>query len=149
MNSVVLDIILSFARGIGLQIEYDNNLKESETFLPGVAIEDGGGIRFKDGVMMGDLLHEIGHIALFPSRYRYLLKKAHDNSIDIDYAIQEICLKEWGNTSEVIAPEILYYSDQAVGGYSFLLCRELQIDCRLSYDLSFIPGDEGCGGRGG
>ncbi len=64
-----LDICIAFLRTLGIAVEM--NPIDTPTFLPGIAIRNGGLVidpqRFK---YPGDILHEAGHIAIVPAADR-------------------------------------------------------------------------------
>jgi hypothetical protein len=66
---------VSFLRGIGIACEVKPGVRG---FLPGVRIQCGG-LLVSPEVHLGDLLHEAGHLAVLPGRFRPLA----DDNIDV------------------------------------------------------------------
>ena len=65
-----LDLILTFLRGVGLPVA-EASLKDDETFLPGLALRNGGLAYDSERLLHhGDLLHEAGHLAVLPPEIR-------------------------------------------------------------------------------
>ena len=61
--------MLSFIKEIGIPVRLDR--VDSETFLPGIDVADGGLIVDMSRLLYpGDLLHEAGHIAVTPASLR-------------------------------------------------------------------------------
>lgn len=50
------------------------------TFIPNILIRDGG-IIYNSRVRISDLLHEAGHLAIIPEKYRYICNGDMDKSI--------------------------------------------------------------------
>ncbi len=81
-----LDPIVTFLRGIGIGVEFGPGAHNG--FLPGVNIH--AGVIHVDPetlVAPGDLLHEAGHMAILPSRFRH--KLGSDLEADMHRAIAE------------------------------------------------------------
>lgn len=61
---------LDFVRSIGLRVEESSAPELASTFVPGVRIVDGGLVIDTSIVYPGDILHEAGHIATMPAKFR-------------------------------------------------------------------------------
>jgi len=69
MDTTATMQIINFIKSIGIKVDYETF--DKETFLPGIAIKDGGLIVDPTKLKYpGDLLHEAGHIAVTPKNMR-------------------------------------------------------------------------------
>jgi hypothetical protein len=67
--SAAADQIIAFIADIGISIR--DGAVPADAFLPGARIADGGLIVDREALFTpGDLLHEAGHLAVVPARYR-------------------------------------------------------------------------------
>jgi hypothetical protein len=106
--------IVDFLRRIGLSVM--EGPLPADTFLPGVAIRDGGLVADPDSLVWpGDLLHEAGHLAVLPAALR---SEAHDddpNHADVEHA-GELEAMAWAYAAAVelgLPMEVLIHD----GGY--------------------------------
>jgi hypothetical protein len=81
---VPVERIADFLRGIGIPV---TNAELPESFLPGVAIEDGGLVVDEARLEYpGDLLHEAGHLAMAPPARRAGMSGDIDDMPDLEWA---------------------------------------------------------------
>lgn len=126
-----IEILLNFCHRSGINCREIPVLTHETNFLPEISILDEGDIEFNKKVAIGDLLHEIAHIACFPKKYRHLLKRTNEGSIDFDSIFDRIA-NEF-DPIEILNPKLAYYGELTVGGYSYLLCLHLNLDPKMSY----------------
>lgn len=107
--------IVDFIAGIGLNIVEET--LPADTFLPGVALRDGGLVVDPAALVWpGDLLHEAGHLAVLPAAIR---DRANDDLADeagVDHAGElEAMAWAWAAAVELgLPPEVLIHE----GGYN-------------------------------
>jgi hypothetical protein len=113
-----LDSVILFLQSIGLNIQYRQ--LETDCFLPGISIENGGLIIDKQKLKYpGDILHEAGHLAVVPAAERITLNE-HDIALRPQREAEEMMTIAW----------------------SYAVCIHLGIDAR------FVFHDEGYKGGG-
>lgn len=103
-----LERILGFLARIGIEVRAE---PLADTFLPGLAVRDGGLVYDPDRLLYpGDLLHEAGHIAVTDPARRPGLSLVSDDPGEEMAAIAW----SWAAAVEIgLAPEILFHD----GGY--------------------------------
>ncbi len=127
--------IVDFIAGIGLPIA-EAALPDG-TFLPGIAIRDGGLVVDPAKLAWpGDLLHEAGHLAVLPTALR---PTAHDDLVDeadVEHAGElEAMAWAWAAVVELgLPPEVLIHD----GGYNGKSRDLLQM-----YAFGVYPGLQG------
>lgn len=73
-----MEEIIAFLNEIGIKTSRGN--VPSNSFMPNIAIQDGSIIYNKDATL-GDLLHEAGHLAIIPKKYRPMCQGDMDESM--------------------------------------------------------------------
>jgi hypothetical protein len=127
--------IVDFLGRIGLEIVEDT--LPADTFLPGIALRDGGLVVDPEKLMWpGDLLHEAGHLAVLPAAVR---RAAHDDLAEdsgVEHAGElEAMAWAWAATVELGLPaEVLIHE----GGYNGKSRDLLQM-----YAFGVYPGLQG------
>ncbi len=127
--------IVDFLRRIGLPVT--EAPLPAGTFLPGVAIRDGGVVADPDRLVWpGDLLHEAGHLAVLPAAIR---PQAHDDLADELVAAHagELEAMAWAWAACValdLPPQVLIHE----GGYNRKSADLLQM-----YAFGIYPGLQG------
>lgn len=127
--------ILDFLAGIGLPV-IEMTLGP-DTFLPGIAIRDGGLIVDPDRLRWpGDLLHEAGHLAVLPPALRARADDDLAEEHDIPHAgEQEAMAWAWAAAQAIgLPPEVLMHE----GGYHGQSAAVLQM-----YAVGIVPGLRG------
>jgi hypothetical protein len=113
-HTAFYDPIFAFITRIGLPIA--EQALAADTFLPGIALRDGGLLVDPDQLIWpGDLLHEAGHLAVLPASMR---TEAHDDDLshaDVEHA-GELEAMAWAYAAAVelaLPVEVLIHD----GGY--------------------------------
>lgn len=127
--------IFDFVARVGLPIIEDT--LPGDTFLPGVAIRDGGLVVDPAALVWpGDLLHEAGHLAVLPPALR---AQAHDDlvdEVDVEHAGElEAMAWAWAAAVELGLPAEVLIHD---GGYNGKSHHLLQM-----YAFGVYPGLQG------
>jgi hypothetical protein len=116
-----LDNVILFLQSIGLSIQYDNI--ETDCFLPGISIENGGLIIDKEKLKYpGDILHEAGHLAVVPAEDRATLNE-HDIALRPQREAEEMMAIAWSYAVCVhlgIDARFVFHDDGYKGGGSSL-----------------------------
>ncbi len=117
-----ISVITSFLRHIGLEVSVGE--VPDGSFLPGAEIVQGRLI-YQPGKLLypGDLLHEAGHIALLPARYRRLVS---GNMADQTYTDggEEIAVMLWSYAACLsigIEPAVVFHEAGYKGQSEWLL----------------------------
>jgi hypothetical protein len=131
-----LPAILGFLDAIGIRVRVD--CFEGEGFLPGILLADGGMLFDPSRVLgAGDLLHEAGHLAVVPARWRGRVGRDADASLRAiqvrddepppPVAAWEAMAIGWSFAAAVhlgIPPEVVFleggYLTDRAGDYTFL-----------------------------
>lgn len=111
-----LNTILSFISSIG--INYNLKAIETDSFLPGLLIKNGGLIiDLKKLKYIGDILHEAGHLACMPPEIR---NQMQDDLEDSDlHKGGEMMAIAWSYAACIflkINPELVFHEDGYKGG---------------------------------
>ncbi len=118
--------IRAFLQGLGLACE--PGAVPDDSFLPGIALR-GGGLIYDEATLgsPGDLLHEAGHLAVVPARYRASLDD------DVDGAVAELLATA---PAEAAAPapaerEQLAHTEVMAIAWSYAAARRIgtPLDC--------------------
>ena len=138
--SAATDRIVAFIGDLGLAIR-DGDVP-ADAFLPGVRIADGGLVVDRTAMFIpGDLLHEAGHLAVIPGRYRQRIGD------DVDAGVAQIRAEAAGagDRDPVLdGLEGLGGELQAIA-WSYAACRHLG----LPLEIVFKPGAYGTDKNGG
>jgi len=138
--SAATDRIVAFIEGLGIPIR-DGDVP-ADAFLPGVRIADGGLTIDRAALFTpGDLLHEAGHLAVVPKRYRGRIGE------DVDAGVARVRAEAAaaGDHDPVLEGlEGLGGELQAIA-WSFAACRHLD----LPLEIVFRPGAYGTDKNGG
>jgi hypothetical protein len=138
--SAATDRIVAFIQDLGIPIR-DGDVP-ADAFLPGVRIEGGGLVIDRAALFTpGDLLHEAGHLAVVPARYR------HRIGADVDAGVAEVRAqaKASGDADPVLdGLEGLGGELQAIA-WSYAACCHLE----LPLEIVFRPGAYGTDKNGG
>jgi hypothetical protein len=114
-----LDSVISFLRSIGVNTQYQNI--ETDCFLPGISIENGGLIIDKEKLKYpGDILHEAGHLAVVPAEDRATLNE-HDIALRPQREAEEMMAIAWSYAVCVhlgIDSRFVFHDDGYKGGGS-------------------------------
>ena len=114
-----LDSVISFLQSIGISIQYCNI--ETDCFLPGISIENGGLIIDKEKLKYpGDILHEAGHLAVVPPEDRATLNE-HDIALRPQREAEEMMTIAWSYAVCVhlgIDSRFVFHDDGYKGGGS-------------------------------
>lgn len=127
--------IVDFLVGIGLEIVEDT--LHAETFLPGIALRDGGlVIDLEKLAWPGDLLHEAGHLAVLPTAVRNRANDDLAQETSVEHASElEAMAWAWAATIELgLPPDVLIHE----GGYNGKSRDLLQM-----YAFGVYPGLQG------
>jgi hypothetical protein len=83
-------LIVGFLRDIGLAVRFD--VAPASSTLPGVVLEQGTIVVDRSQpLMIGDLLHEAGHLALLPPSVRRVAEDRLDHDWGSGYEVGAIC----------------------------------------------------------
>ncbi len=127
--------IVDFIAGIGLDIAEET--LPADTFLPGVALRDGG-LRVDPDALVwpGDLLHEAGHLAVLPAAMRGMANDDLAVEFGVDHAGElEAMAWAWAAVVELgLPPDVLIHE----GGYNGKSRDLLQM-----YTFGVYPGLQG------
>lgn len=127
--------IVDFLRDIGLPVA--EAALPGDTFLPGIAIRDGGLIVDPDRLRWpGDLLHEAGHLAVLPPALRAQASDDLADEQDVPHAGEtEAMAWAWAAVHAIgLPPEVLMHE----GGYHGQAAAVLQM-----YAVGIVPGLRG------
>lgn len=127
--------IVDFLRGIRLPVA--EAALPGDTFLPGIAIRDGGLIVDPDRLRWpGDLLHEAGHLAVLPPALRAQASDDLADEHDVPHAGEtEAMAWAWAAVHAIgLPPEVLMHE----GGYHGQAAAVLQM-----YAVGIVPGLRG------
>lgn len=127
--------IVDFIAGIGLTIS--EQTLPADTFLPGVALRDGGLVVDPATLVWpGDLLHEAGHLAVLPAAIRGRANDDLADEVGVDHAGElEAMAWAWAAVVELgLPPEVLIHE----GGYNGKSRDLLQM-----YTFGVYPGLQG------
>ncbi len=127
--------IVDFLRDIGLPVA--EAALPGDTFLPGIAIRDGGLIVDPDRLRWpGDLLHEAGHLAVLPPALRAQASDDLAEEQDVPHAGEtEAMAWAWAAVHAIgLPPEVLMHE----GGYHGQSAAVLQM-----YAVGVVPGLRG------
>lgn len=127
--------IVDFLRDIGLPVV--ETALPGDTFLPGIAIRDGGLIVDQDRLRWpGDLLHEAGHLAVLPPALRARASDDLADEQDVPHAGEtEAMAWAWAAVHAIgLPPEVLMHE----GGYHGQAAAVLQM-----YAVGIVPGLRG------
>lgn len=127
--------IVDFLRDIGLPVA--EAALPGDTFLPGIAIRDGGLIVDPDRLRWpGDLLHEAGHLAVLPQALRAQASDDLADEQDVPHAGEtEAMAWAWAAVHAIgLPPEVLMHE----GGYHGQAAAVLQM-----YAVGIVPGLRG------
>jgi len=86
----VNDRVLEWLTARGLEIELTEK-KHPESFVPGVWLDHGKIVVNPQVALVEDVLHEAGHLACIPSRFRGLTVPGSLPGPELEAAIQEYC----------------------------------------------------------
>jgi hypothetical protein len=116
-----LNKVILFLQSIGLSIQYADI--ETDCFLPGISIENGGLIIDKQKLKYpGDILHEAGHLAVVPAAERITLNE-HDIALRPQREAEEMMAIAWSYAVCVhlgINARFVFHDDGYKGGGSSL-----------------------------
>ena len=127
--------IVDFLRDTGLPVA--EAALPGDTFLPGIAIRDGGLIVDPDRLQWpGDLLHEAGHLAVLPPALRAQASDDLADEQDVPHAGEtEAMAWAWAAVHAIgLPPEVLMHE----GGYHGQAAAVLQM-----YAVGIVPGLRG------
>lgn len=131
-----IDKVLAWLTSIGLQVERGSRPWQN-LFAEGIWIEEGRLIVSADA-MVGDLLHEAGHLAVLPSRFRKLVSGDIDDlwgeRAELVSSVTER-LGQWPEDSEARA--LMQASDHETIAWSFAAALEVGVDPTLPFLRGF------------
>lgn len=128
--------IVDFLNDIGIDALIED-LTEREMlncFLPGVLLNKGS-LKIDRSALAGDILHEAGHLAIFPNRIRpYCSQPTISNGEAMIYVLEAHGVEP----SEKELDALQYcYDDQAPQGWQFAANIELGLPTDTGFDLRF------------
>lgn len=120
-DEAIFSKIIDFIRAIGIQIEFCTI--NSDTFLPGLSIENGILQIDKDKLSyVGDTLHEAGHIALMSVAQRKVLSGTLEGQNDAEANEMAVIAWTYAACLEIgIDPVIVFHPDGYKGGSESIL----------------------------
>jgi hypothetical protein len=128
-HAETLEPVLTFLETIGVDCRAGD--VHPDSFLPGIEIQQGRLIFDADKLASpGDLLHEAGHIAAVPSKFRTRL------SGDIDACLARL-------TAEDAAAEAIIHTDLAPIAWSYAAALEAGINPLHVFDAAGYGADKG------
>lgn len=121
-NASLLQRICSFIKEVGIPVT-EGEIND-QTFLPGIEIVNGGLVYDSEKLLYpGDLLHEAGHIALVPAKFR---DKTSGNMKDLDFSTdgEEIGVLLWTYAACLhigLPPQVVFHPDGYKGQSEWLI----------------------------
>ncbi|WP_395685325.1 hypothetical protein [Caenimonas koreensis] len=134
------DRIVEFLRGIGISIREE--AIAADTFLPGIAVENGELILDRArNTWPGDLLHEAGHLAVLPDALRRTVGgNLHGTELVLHAGEPEVTAWAYAALVEIGLPSEVLFHEGGYGGKSAGLC--------FTYSLGVYPGAAGLSAAG-
>lgn len=140
INLIELNKTIDFIKGLGIEVEFYpllfNEYKRYgyDTFLDSVLIKDGKLLLNPDDKLRIDnILHEAGHIATVPIKYRPFLNYCLNFEQIIKNAVDYLYL-----TRDEVIEELMYSMDDlSAQGWSYFACVELGFDPHVVFRYSF------------
>lgn len=128
------DRILAFVAELGIPVTAGP--VPADAFLPGIRIDDGGLIVDRAALFTpGDLLHEAGHLAVVPQRYRHRIGE----DVDTDVARVRAEAAAAGDADAVLDGLAGLGGELQAIAWSYAACRQLG----LPLEIVFRPGAYG------
>lgn len=132
IHNETIDAITAFLREIGIGIEC--GVIDEETFLPGIDVVNGS-LVFDESKLLyqGDLLHEAGHLAVTPAKFRKQLSGTVE-TVDRNPDVIETAAICWSYAACIhigLDPAVVFHEHGYRGRSASLL---------LGFDLGMFPG---------
>jgi len=108
----ITDRLVNFVRGIGIPVNIE--VINEATFLPGLAIRQGGLVVDKEKLLYpGDILHEAGHLAVMPPEIRQSMDGDLDAAKDLELS-GELMAIPWSYAACLhlgLEPEVVFHKN--------------------------------------
>lgn len=146
--------VVNWATSIGLEVRHKNTrttkfVSNVFPFLPNIWIEYGI-IYYNNQTLAGNLLHDLGHLAVTPSILRSylcgeLLFDYEPDAVDIIEKLEEELIRTGKETQQWKA--YLNGNEQAVIAWSFAAARECKVDDFLPFEQGFTDANGNSDGK--
>lgn len=124
-------ITLNFLRNLGMRVCETTELRE-DSFVPGVWFDAGTLYVNLQEAILGDILHEAGHLALIPARFHPHVIPGSLPGTALEAAISEYCetheLGDYLGREDPVYRAILQMGECEATAWSYAACSTLGLD---------------------